>query len=167
MLPEREVAVLLAKVSTELLDNAVVAGRDQALALEAATRPINQVIDQLDSLLTRETALLGLGIPAVAAASRDFTVARLRFAASRYEAEARLNQAIANLYELQVRQSNISAERHHRRSQRFFFGMLAAQTGVIIGTFAMAARKRNFLWAMAAAAGLLAILFAIYVYLYV
>ena len=34
---------------------------------------------------------------------------------------------IAGLFELQVRTSNISAERHHRRSSRFFFGMLAAQ----------------------------------------
>jgi hypothetical protein len=92
---------------------------------------------------------------------------RLRYAALRYEVEARLNQAIANLYELQVRQSNISAERHHERSQRFFFGMLGAQLGVIISTFAIAARKRNLLWSLAAAAGLLAVGFAIYVYLYV
>ena len=99
--------------------------------------------------------------------TRDFTAARLRYAALRYEVEARLNQAIASLYELQVRQSNISAERHHDRSQRFFFGMLAAQLGVIVSTLAMAARQRNLLWALAAAAGLLAIAFAIYVYLYV
>jgi hypothetical protein len=63
--------------------------------------------------------------------------------------------------------SNASAERHHLRSQRFFFGMLAAQTGVIISTFAMAARKRNVLWSIAAAAGITAIAFAIYVYLWV
>jgi hypothetical protein len=105
--------------------------------------------------------------PSGGSLTRDFTAARLRYAALRYEVEARLNQAIANLYELQVRQSNISAERHHDRSQRFFFGMLAAQLGVIVSTLAMAARQRNLLWAVAAAAGLLAIAFAIYVYLYV
>ena len=43
--------------------------------------------------------------------------------------------------------------------------MLAAQLGVIISTFAMAARKRNLLWGLAAGAGLLAIAFAVYVYL--
>jgi uncharacterized membrane protein YjgN (DUF898 family) len=85
----------------------------------------------------------------------------------RYEVEARLNQAVANLYELKVRQSNLSAERHQSRSQRFFFGMLAAQLGVIIATLAMAARQRNLLWSLAAGAGLLAIVFAVYVYLYV
>jgi hypothetical protein len=105
--------------------------------------------------------------PTGASLTRDFTAARLHYAALRYEVEARLNQAIANLYELQVRQSNISAERHYDRSQRFFFGMLAAQLGVIVSTLAMAARQRNLLWALAASAGLLAIAFAIYVYLYV
>jgi hypothetical protein len=93
--------------------------------------------------------------------------ARLRYSSQRYEAEARLNQAVANLLELQVRKSNILAERHRVRSQQFFFGMLGAQTGVIIATFAMAARKRNLLWSLAAGAGLLALAFAIYVYLYV
>ena len=78
-----------------------------------------------------------------------------------------MNQTIANLYELQVRKSNFSAERHHARSQKFFFGMLGAQLGVIVSTFAMAARNRNLLWSLAAAAGVLAIAFAIYVYLYV
>jgi len=38
---------------------------------------------------------------------------------------------------------------------------------VIISTFAIAARQRSFLWAIAAAAGLAAIAFAAYVYLYV
>ena len=66
---------------------------------------------------------------------------------------------------MQVRKANLSAERHHSRSQKFFFGMLAAQAGIIVSTFAMAARKRNFLWTLAAAAGLAAVVFAIYVYL--
>ena len=49
----------------------------------------------------------------------------------------------------------------------FFFGMLTAQAAVIVSTFAMAARQRNLLWSLAAAAGLIAIALAIYVYLFV
>ena len=94
-------------------------------------------------------------------------MSRLRYASQRYETEARLNQVIANLYELQVRKSNIAAEHHHRRSQRFFFGMLGAQMGVIISTFALAARNRSLLWSLAAGAGILAVAFAVYVYLFV
>lgn len=94
-------------------------------------------------------------------------MARLNYNARRYDLEARHNQSIAELYELQVRKNNLSAERHHRRSGQFFYGMLAAQMAVIMASFAMAARKRSFLWSLAAAAGLAAIAFAIYVYVYV
>jgi hypothetical protein len=172
--PDSEIAPLLARVSDKVLDEALRVARDQVQALDTATKPVNQTIDLLDNLLSRQSTNLqakpasDASVSAAGATvSRDFTAARLRYAALRYEVEARLNQAIANLYELQVRKCNISAERHHNRSQRFFFGMLGAQLGVIISTFAMAARQRNLLWSLAAAAGLLAIAFAIYVYLYV
>jgi hypothetical protein len=168
--PETQVVPLFAKVSLKTLDEALFAARDRAQGFDTATKPVNQAIDQIENLLARQAASLEVksSSPAAGASlTRDFTAARLRYAAQRYEVEARLNQAIASFYELQVRKSNISAERHHNRSQRFFFGMLAAQLGVIVSTLAMAARQRNLLWALAAAAGLLAVAFAIYVYLYV
>ncbi len=168
-MPDTEMRGLLAQVSLNSLDASLKAARDQAQAYDAATKPVNQAIDQMDNLLGRETTLRqepGAGGPGPSLV-RDFTAARLRYAALRYEIEARLNQTIANLYELQVRKSNISAEHHHMRSQRFFFGMLAAQAGVIISTLAMAAKNRNLLWSLAAGAGLVAIAFAIYVYLYI
>ncbi len=168
--PEAEIAPLLARVSNKTLDEALLAARERAQVFDTTSKPVNEAIDQLESLLAQLAASLQ-GKPAslafAASLTRDFTAARLRYGALRYEVEARLNQAIANFYELQVRKSNISAERHHNRSQRFFFGMLAAQLGVIVSTLAMAARQRNLLWSIAAAAGLLAIAFAIYVYLYV
>jgi hypothetical protein len=166
---DSEMALLLARVDTATLEQAVRSGRDQAQELDAVTKPINQVVDQLDTLLTKPgviTPSSGSSLAAGPSIARDFTAARLRLAAVRYEIEARLNQGIANLYELQVRKSNISAERHHARSQQFFFGMLGAQAGVIISTFAIAARKRNLLWGLAAGAGLIAVAFAVYVYLY-
>jgi hypothetical protein len=165
-----EMVPILARVSLKTLDEALRAARDRAQDFDNATKPVNQAIDHLESLLARQSASSQVK-PASpgpgASLTRDFTAARLRYAALRYEVEARLNQTIATFYELQVRKSNISAERHHNRSQRFFFGMLAAQLGVIVSTLAMAARQRNLLWSIAAAAGLLAIAFAIYVYLYV
>ena len=168
--PDAEMVPLLARVNVKTLDEALLAARDRAQAFDNSTKPINQSIDELESLLDREAAIVqAKASPPASGASltRDFTAARLRYASVRYEIEARLNQAIATFYELQVRKSNISAERHHNRSQRFFFGMLAAQLGVIVSTLAMAARQRNLLWSIAAAAGLLAIAFAVYVYLYV
>lgn len=153
--PESEIGGLLNRVSPVALAEALQSAKDSALAFDAALAPANQALDQLEkSLLASEKA-----------AQRDLTAAKMRFNAARYEAEARLNQVIANLYELQVRKANLSAERHHRRSGRFFIGMLAAQAAVIASTFAIAAQKRNLLWSLAAVAGLAAILFAIYVYL--
>lgn len=153
--PETEVIALVVKVNDQTLDEAVRAARVRANDFDAAVRPANKTVERLES----ESA----GQPN----HRDAVAARLRYMAQRYDTESRLNQAIANLYELQVRKSNFTAERHERRSQRFFFGMLAAQAAVIISTFAIAASRRNLLWVMAAAAGLAAVGFAVYVYLFI
>jgi len=171
---EAEIAPAIAQLSDSNLEEALRDAKDQAQAFDAATKPFNNVMEKAEDLLARlmgslqasnSTPELARAAGAIAGLSRDFTAASLRYAAQRYEVEARLNQAIADYYELQVRRSNIAAERHHKRSQRFFVGMLGAQLGVIIGTIAIAARQRNLLWGLAAAAGLLAIAFAVYVYL--
>lgn len=138
---------------------AVRAARDHARDFDNLLNPVVTGGDALGD------ALEAAG-PTQQALRRDFTLLRLRYSSLRYDAEARLNQAVAALYEVQVRQSNLSAERHRVRSQRFFYGMLGAQAAVIIATFAMAARQRSLLWSLAAAAGLGALLFAGYVFLF-
>jgi len=152
---ETELTALVVKVNDQTLQAALRAAQERASAFDAAVRPANKVVEQLESQSAGRPIL------------RDVVAARLRYMAQRYDTESRLNQAIAYLYELQVRKSNFTAERHERRSQRFFFGMLAAQAAVIIATFAIAARKRNLLWSLAAAAGLAAVSFAVYVYLFI
>jgi hypothetical protein len=153
--PEPDITMVLQPVDDQALAAALRAARDQAREFEAAVAPANQALAQLEKALPTGNS----------AAARNLAAARMRFAAMRYDAEAGLNQNIANLLELQVRKANISAERHHRRSGRFFFGMLGAQAAVIVSTLAMAARQRNLLWTLAAVAGIAAIVFAIYVYL--
>lgn len=156
---DAELDELVLKISDTELETALRDARAHALAFDEGTKPTNDAVTELDRKLTVSTTPANL--------KRDFTAARLAFQARRYDAEARLNQVIGSLYELQVRRSNLAAERHHRRSQKFFYGMLAAQLGVIVSTLAMAARRRNLLWALAAFAGAAAIAFAIYVYWYV
>ena len=152
---ETEIAALLRPVKEVALGEALRLATDATLALDAATRPVNQAIEQIEKTLGDR------------ALHRDFIAARLRYTAKRYDAKARLNQAVAFVYELQVRKSNVAAEHHHARSQRFFYGMLAAQMAVIIATFAIAARQKNLLWSIAAIAGLAAVVLAVYVYLFV
>jgi hypothetical protein len=154
--PDPEILAALVNVKPQTLDASVRAATDASIAYDSTTAPVNKAIDQLEKSSNGDKNL-----------SRDFDAARMRYTAARYDAEAKLNQTIANLYELEVRKSNTSAEHHHARSQRFFFGMLAAQLGVIVSTFAMAARARNLLWSIAAGAGIIAIGVAVWVYLYV
>jgi hypothetical protein len=158
--PDAEQARLIHAVPEAVLSTALRAAQDEARRLDAALLPANRALERTDAALAAHR----LEHPGL---NRDFAAVRLRFATLRYEAEARLNQAIAVLYEVEVRQRNLAAERHHFRSQYFFYGMLAAQAAVIIATFSIAARRRNFLWSLAAAAGFGAVTFAAYIYLYV
>ncbi|HVU26099.1 MAG TPA: DUF4337 family protein [Opitutus sp.] len=150
---------LLLAAKPELVASALQATEERSRAFDALLQPVvtngDRLGDELDPVTTRHAAL-----------ARDFARLRLRYSAMRYDAEARLNQQIAAIHELQVNQSNLSSERHRRRSQHFFLGMLGAQAAVIISTLAMAARQRNLLWGLAALAGVGAALFAAYVYLY-
>jgi hypothetical protein len=98
--------------------------------------------------------------------NRDFKAARYGYTARRYEREARANQQAAMLYEVQVRKSSLDSERHRTRSKHFFYGMLAAQAGVTIAAFALAVKHKSLLWSLATSAGLGAVLFGLYVYVY-
>jgi hypothetical protein len=153
--PDSEVLAALAQVKDETLAAALRAAQARVNSFDTLLKPLSQAIESIEQA------------PADASPEvrRSVIAARLRYAANRYDAEARLNQSVAILLECQVRKSNVSAERHHGRSQQFFYGMLAAQAAVIISTFSLAAKQRSILWSLAAAAGLLAIAFAVYVYL--
>ncbi len=165
---DADLARILAPVKAADLIAALRDANARVRTFDNALKPINQAIDAMEKELTHPpTTTTATGPDTSDPVARDFVSARLSYAAQRYDTESRQNQIIAQLYELQVRKSNISAERHHGRSQQFFYGMLAAQMAVIISTFSMAARKKNFLWALAAAAGTAAVAFALYVYLYV
>ena len=152
--PEIEIEGILKKVSDATISNALEQTQDAANDFDTATGPINSYSDKMDEKLMS-------GGPD---AFRSFAAARLRYTAARYDAEAKLNQAVASMYEMQVRKQNIAAEHHHARSTQFFIGMLLSQAGVIVATFSIAARKRNFLWALAASAGAAAVAFSLYVY---
>ena len=155
--PEAEILALIVPIASEVLDQALRDAQANALAFDAQLKPVSQVIEAWEKKLAAADPAL----------RRDFVAARMNYNAQRYDAEARANQTVASVYEVQVRSSNLAAERHHRRSGRFFYGMLAAQLAVIVSTFAMAAQKRNLLWSIAAAAGLVAVSFTVYVLVFV
>jgi hypothetical protein len=152
--PDEDIARLVVAAAGPVLDGALREHHAHARTLDAQLEPVSNLIGIWETQLAGQPLM------------REFTVARLRFHSQRYDVEARLNQTIAQLFELQVRASNLAAERHHRRSGRFFYGMLAAQLAVIVSTFALAARRRTLLWTIAAAAGAVALTFTIYVLMF-
>jgi hypothetical protein len=158
-LPDTELSPLLNAVRPETVTAAIRAAQQHTRDFDTLLQPVVRGGDRLGDAIDA-------GGSALTALRRDFAELRLRYSMMRYDAEAGLNRAVAGLLEVQVRQSNLTAERHQRRSTRFFYGMLGAQAAVIIATFAMAARKRNLLWSLAATAGLGALSFAAYVFLY-
>ena len=155
---DAEINAALAKVSLDQLAAALATAQQDALAYDKVIKAIDRTIN---------IELKPLFLSFYKEKLRAFNAAGFRYRAARYDTEAALNATVANLLELQVKKQNFSAERHHRRSGKFFYGMLAAQMGVIIATFSIAARQRSFLWSLAAAAGLVAVSFSLYVYLYV
>lgn len=155
--PETDAA--LRAVRAAQIEEALSAAQAHARAFDDLLRPVVENGDRLgEAIDAAPETRRALG--------RDFAVLRLRYSAMRYDAEAKLNQSVARLLDLQVRQSNLAAERHQRRSTRFFYGMLGAQAAVLVSTFALAARRRSLLWSLAASAGLGAVSFAAYVYLF-
>jgi hypothetical protein len=94
-------------------------------------------------------------------------VAGLNLNSNRYQRQAHYNQVLAQLLEVQVRRQSFISDRHRMRSREFFYGMLGAQAGVTIATFSIAVRRGSWLWGLAASAGLAAVTFAAYVYLFV
>ena len=159
---DEEVMQVLGKVAPEAVAAAIRSAQQDARSFEALISPITRGVEELEQRVSDRPS-----VPREAARSlaRSFTAARLRYDAVRYDAEARYNRVIAELYDLQVRQSNSSADRHYLRSERFFYGMLGAQAAVILASFALAVQRRNLLWGFAAMLGLAAVAFSVYVYL--
>ena len=76
---DAEVTAIVAKVKDEELHDALRLAREQADAFDAATKPINQAIDQLGNALLSQGDSHAPGQTG-ASLNRDFTAARLKYA---------------------------------------------------------------------------------------
>lgn len=186
---EEQTEPLVLKIRYKNLSEAFSVANANADAFDAATKPLIQAVDRVGELLGKmaslarkterasrllkgdalqsafvhETALVRMQADELNA---DFTAARLRLGARRYQGESGYNMTTARLYEVQVRRSSAESDRHRIRSKNFFYGMLAAQAAVTIATLSLAVKQRSLLWGLATAAGFLAITLGIYVYLF-
>lgn len=92
------------------------------------------------------------------------TAGRYEVDARRYRAEATANQWVGFLLEVRVKYSTEESERHQRRSENFFFAMLAAQVGGVGSSLALARKRKSVLWLVAALFGLVAVGIGAFVY---
>jgi hypothetical protein len=119
------------------------ATRDQLKPLSAADDAVRQAAEELKQFW--------------AAATDEFNTWR-------YGREADDNRHVAEVLEVQVHKSSYQSDQHHQRSQNLFYGMLAAQAGVVISSMAVAARRKSPLWLLASVAGILALGLSAWVY---
>jgi hypothetical protein len=121
---------------------------------------VREAADALQAAITRLATEIGT-------VSSRFKAARCDYDVRRYDREARFNQEVAALYEVQVRKSSLTSDAHRERSMYFLYSMLAAQAGVTIATFALAVRQKSVLWALATAAGVTAITIGIFAFQFI
>ncbi len=181
---EAQTAEDVTHINPERLEEAIEQAEANAEAFDKACQPVTQLLRDLESLLTGITKAGKRGRSqsapgerttanrepdesdhALKSASTSLRTARQDFTARRYEKEARYNQEAAELYEVQVRRSGVDSERHRNRSKNFFYAMLCAQAGVTVSSLALARSRRSPFWAIAGMAGVVAVVFSIYVYL--
>jgi hypothetical protein len=157
-----------AKEAFGRLGKALDAARDALKPAEQAADELRMAIDLMPSAMSRgmsgprdEAAALSAAVLRLSRYCRDqgeqFVAARSDYDFRRYEREARFNQSIAGLYEVQVARNSWESDEHMHRKDIYLYGMLAAQAGVTVATFALAVRFRGLLWALALTAGIVAL----------
>ena len=161
---EAQMASLVRPITDDEMSAALQIAQSNLDAFDAAVQPTSSALEALRAALDH---------PGLVASAADIqtaqiavAAARLRFGAVRYDQEANYNRVAGQLYEVEVRRGGVESDRHKTRSAGFFYGMLAAQAGVIVSSFALAVQRRSAFWALAAAAGAGAVAFSGYVYLY-
>jgi hypothetical protein len=113
-------------------------------------------LDAADKVVTATAG----GPTATAAQAAGFELDRRR-----YRSESSLNQGVGYLYEARVKVSSVQSEKHQRKSENFFYAMLAAQVGATISALNLARRHKSLLWMVAGLTGTVAVVIAGYVYL--
>src|SRR5262249_54179465 len=120
--PESKTVELAAKLSSEPVEAAIEAAEANADAFDRACEPVTKAIRRLERSVGEVDRLVS-GIPepsnelkalagAVRGAAMSLRFAAQDFTARRYDREAKFNQQIGELYEVQVRLAGHESERH-------------------------------------------------------
>lgn len=164
--PEAELLALAAKVNKDAINKAI---DDLEKAVEQVDKDWDPIIKAAASLVQKEANIKPdasdedrktKATNATAAQATGFELEQRR-----YRAESFMNQGIAFLYEIRVKVSTAESDKHRRKSQHFFYAMLAAQIAAVISSLALARQKMSVLWLFASFIGLASIGIGAYVLL--
>jgi len=164
--PEAELLALAAKVNKDAINKAI---DDTEKAVEQVDKDWDPIIKAASSLVQKEAGMKAdvseedrkkKAANATAAQATGFELEQRR-----YRAESFMNQGIAFLYEIRVKVSTAESDKHRRKSQQFFYAMLAAQIGAVVSSLAIARQKMSVLWFFASAIGLVSLGIGLYVFL--
>jgi hypothetical protein len=173
--PETKTESLVVKVPPGAVEAAIETATSNADAFDHACEPVVKSVRTLEKAIGDVDRLVsGVVDPsnelkalsgAVHGAALSLRFAVQDLTARRYDREAKFNQQIGELYEIQVRMAGQESERHRLRSKNFFYAMLFAQAGVTIAALALAKSRQSAFWFIAGLAGLAAVAIGAYVYL--
>lgn len=175
---ESEMAPFLRQITNADIAEARRVADANLAAFDTAFEPVGTLLDKLHTVFTSESQLstdltrqpAGTASsavqPAVSSAQSDVAAARLKYAALRYDREARYNAVTGQICELEVARAGVFSSRAQGRSALFFYCMLAAQAGVVLSSFSLAIHRKNPVWFLAAIAGAAAVMASSYVYLF-
>jgi hypothetical protein len=173
--PETKTVHLMPSISPSVVEDEIVRAEAAADAFSRACEPIIRAIQSMERALGRVNRIMSSSTDqsnehkalsgAVHGAALSLRFGSQEFTARRYDREAKFNQQIGELYEVQVRQAGFESERHRIRSRNFFYAMLCAQAGVTLASLALAKARQSAFWLTAGLAGLIAVALGAYVYL--
>jgi hypothetical protein len=151
---ESDTAESVRKLNAADIDEAIRVAEQNADSFSKSCDPVTDTIKEFRNIFRElESALkLALNGPPDKQTVADFSSLKssfmasvLNFDARRYREESNYNRKAAELYEVRVRRSGVESDIHRERSFMFFYCMLIAQAGVVIGSLAAGRSLRGLL----------------------
>ena len=133
--PEGTILKMAAKIKPKAINQAVDEAEDAAAKIDAAW----------DGILKSAADLTARRAKAQPEAAGAIQAARFAMEERRYRAESSLALGIGSLYDARVRVVTSVSDHYRKRSENFFYAMLASQIGAVISTLSLARQKKSVL----------------------
>jgi hypothetical protein len=153
--PEDDILKMAGKIKPKAINQAIDDAENAAAKIDADWEGVLKAVGDLSAARTK----------AEPEATGSIQAARFALEQRRYRAESGLSLGVGFLYDARVRVVTAVSDHHRRRSEYFFYAMLAAQIGAVISTLSLARQQKSGLLFLAALVGAAAVAFGAFVFL--